>query len=780
MIKLILLPGISVSLSVGQPQLQVRQRSTNFMRRRAKMIAAPALVMFLVLGSFMDRAVAETCTRSASSCMKRYIKDSDFDAASLLYNTEQAFFQNPKQKKKRRKELLALASNLQLVFTPKIAAAVTHIESVTFDPMDPTGWTAVSEAISAASKLIKEWQFHAILSEPEYKLVPSDSLQAKVDTTLQLIEANRRSAFLVFDHSGSDPFFVVYPGPQLSGDARRDTVVHSWEEIRPVILSSDRSGLLQVVQSWADGDATHFSEMYGDEIQRDIADAYYKSVLESALLHDAPNYEGFAESVAAANAVGLNPQAAIASRFLMIISDEPGDLDIGFDLEGVYPFEVTRQDPTAVVLSSHDIVLVLDVESKVLGVRTKETATVQSQYHIGDETTTNPAYIRAQADYSTALNNLSIAGSDYQRAMYEYNANPNFATGYAKGAASNALGAARKALQVAENRLRNTHPTSTKPIYQDYEFSAPTIEVSKHITGAVAMLTSRSDKAQVAPFAINEVKSFRVAVGASPKDAGRAKHYKTPDHLRQFQAEGVSLSVTDIFEHLKSIDASVQYTGEPAEFIGSLTKPNARASEPEVFSSTLHSVAFTQASHPAINAVAVVTSPLGGVGTGFFVSAHTLLTNYHVVQGLDLIEIELFDGRVTTGRVFATDIDRDLALIKSNAPGQPLELYNEPVLPLGERVIAIGHPSGLKFTLTTGVVSGVREQQAVSSSGLGGEFLFVQTDTAISPGNSGGPLLLDGKVIGINTQKVVDVNVEGIGFALHFTEIARFLSASMK
>jgi len=55
----------------------------------------------------------------------------------------------------------------------------------------------------------------------------------------------------------------------------------------------------------------------------------------------------------------------------------------------------------------------------------------------------------------------------------------------------------------------------------------------------------------------------------------------------------------------------------------------------------------------------------------------------------------------------------------------------------------------------------------------------VQTDTAISPGSSGGPLLLNNKVIGINTEKLVDVKVEGVGFALHYAEIARFLATSM-
>ena len=66
------------------------------------------------------------------------------------------------------------------------------------------------------------------------------------------------------------------------------------------------------------------------------------------------------------------------------------------------------------------------------------------------------------------------------------------------------------------------------------------------------------------------------------------------------------------------------------------------------------------------------------------------------------------------------------------------------------------------------------------SLGIGSQHLFVQTDTAISPGNSGGPLLLNGKVIGINTQKLTDSAVEGLGFSLHYSEIARFLATAIK
>ena len=219
--------------------------------------------------------------------------------------------------------------------------------------------------------------------------------------------------------------------------------------------------------------------------------------------------------------------------------------------------------------------------------------------------------------------------------------------------------------------------------------------------------------------------------------------------------------------------------GDVSQFLAFMTKPE-RPAQPVVPVSSSHAgLVAARASHPAIGGVVIVRSPLGNFGTGFFVDEYYLLTNYHVVENSDYVEIELFDGRSTTGRVLNFDIDRDLALIRTSIPGQPLELFSGNILPLGESVTAIGHPGGLNFSITKGIISAVREQRSTTSLGLGASYLFVQTDTAISPGNSGGPLLLEDKVIGINTQKLVGVKVEGIGFALHYTEIARYLAVSM-
>lgn len=155
-----------------------------------------------------------------------------------------------------------------------------------------------------------------------------------------------------------------------------------------------------------------------------------------------------------------------------------------------------------------------------------------------------------------------------------------------------------------------------------------------------------------------------------------------------------------------------------------------------------------------------------GTGSGFILSADgKLLTNAHVVEGADKVEVTLKDGRTFTGKVVGADPVTDVAVIK-------IEAKNLPVAPLGttsklspgEWAIAIGNPLGLDNTVTAGIISAV--DRSSTQVGISDKRVqFIQTDAAINPGNSGGPLLnASGEVIGVNTA--IRANAQGLGFAI--------------
>lgn len=170
--------------------------------------------------------------------------------------------------------------------------------------------------------------------------------------------------------------------------------------------------------------------------------------------------------------------------------------------------------------------------------------------------------------------------------------------------------------------------------------------------------------------------------------------------------------------------------------------------------------------------------PGEGTGSGFVIDRDGhILTNYHVIEGAEQIEVTLSDETRVPASVVGVDPPNDLALLRVELPPEqlsPVELGNSAQLRVGQRAIAIGNPFGLDRTLTVGVVSALgRPLQAADDNVI---FNVIQTDAAINPGNSGGPLLDSrGRVIGINTA--IRQDAEGIGFAVPVNTVKRIVPA---
>lgn len=158
--------------------------------------------------------------------------------------------------------------------------------------------------------------------------------------------------------------------------------------------------------------------------------------------------------------------------------------------------------------------------------------------------------------------------------------------------------------------------------------------------------------------------------------------------------------------------------------------------------------------------------PQVGLGSGVIVSADGyILTNNHVVEGADEIDVTLNDSRHARGKVIGTDPDTDLAVLKIELDKLPvIVLGNSDALQVGDQVLAIGNPFGVGQTVTSGIVSALGRNQL----GINTFENFIQTDAAINPGNSGGALIdVNGNLEGINTAIYSRSGGSmGIGFAI--------------
>ena len=180
-----------------------------------------------------------------------------------------------------------------------------------------------------------------------------------------------------------------------------------------------------------------------------------------------------------------------------------------------------------------------------------------------------------------------------------------------------------------------------------------------------------------------------------------------------------------------------------------------------------------------VNVRAVRQTPLGtqkgeGIGSGVIYRPDGyVITNNHVVQGATGVSVAFADGTTETARVVGTDPDTEIAVLRVGRDGLPAATFEEDTPIVGQLAVAIGSPSGFESTVTSGIVSGVGREFPPELTG-GGPVAkalvdLIQTDAAISPGNSGGALAdRDGRIVGINVAYLPpgQTGAENLGFAI--------------
>ena len=176
------------------------------------------------------------------------------------------------------------------------------------------------------------------------------------------------------------------------------------------------------------------------------------------------------------------------------------------------------------------------------------------------------------------------------------------------------------------------------------------------------------------------------------------------------------------------------------------------------------------------DSVALIQTDLG-LGSGFVydIQGH-IITNYHVIEGAESIQVTFLDGNITSAEIIGLDIYSDLAVIKVDPEVttlNPVVLGSSSDLTVGEPVAAMGNPYGLSDTLTVGIVSSLGR----TLEATGGYLIIdiIQIDAAVNPGNSGGPLVnLHGQVVGVNTAIQSETGAfTGIGFAVPSDTVKR-------
>ncbi len=215
----------------------------------------------------------------------------------------------------------------------------------------------------------------------------------------------------------------------------------------------------------------------------------------------------------------------------------------------------------------------------------------------------------------------------------------------------------------------------------------------------------------------------------------------------------------------------------PAQVTGSSNVPAANVTTNILTSSEEQALVdlYTRV-NPAVVSIQVSFGVEGAQGSGFLYDAEGhIVTNQHVVEGAQFIEVDFPSGLKTEGKVVGVDTDADLAVIKVEQVPEgvtPLPLADSNAVQVGQRAVAIGNPFGESGSMTLGIVSGKGRSLSDNRSGQSNTRFtspdIIQTDAPINPGNSGGPLLnMSGEVIGINRAIATETGAgSGVGYAI--------------
>jgi S1-C subfamily serine protease len=224
----------------------------------------------------------------------------------------------------------------------------------------------------------------------------------------------------------------------------------------------------------------------------------------------------------------------------------------------------------------------------------------------------------------------------------------------------------------------------------------------------------------------------------------------------QKDVSGLSTSLDQKDTELKSLSGQLdQVRIESKEQLGVLSD--------KVSNLKIQNEDFSEVIEKSIPAVVSVKTNKGA-GSGFIISSNGyIVTNYHVIEDATAATIITSDGRGRTVYLVGSNINADIAILKIDVKDHSALIFgNSQATIVGEKVIAVGNPGGLDFSVTQGIISAKRKDA------LNNEFL--QIDVAINPGNSGGPLInAKGQVIGVNTKKIA--GFEGLGFAITSNQV---------
>lgn len=699
--------------------------------------------------------------------LKELVAAKQWDQVATLYRKESAHFDKNRDDAAIVTGLRAAGDALARKRIPALETAAKSVEAVDW-PAPLETWADIKRTIAGAQSELKSADNEPIMKEASAHEPAKERLTKAIAALEKRIGDGAADGFAAFDHAAGGEFFALYP-----------VVVSVPETIRAAMPT-----LMPKLQGQGPEKVAAFLAKFGDRLSREqreeASSGGFQALLDSEAGGGRPTLDHILAAYAKAKQLGIEPArleeprirfVEITSRTLL----KEGQIEFPATIDIDLPVDATKAalDEALRDVGSDglDYLVVFDVAVAKSFRRVASQEKVRSQYKSGVRYEPNPARTTRQIAVQTAQANMQQVEIRASTGCIGCGLIPAMIHA---GIMNGKRQEARQALNAAIASLEAEPVNLEKPVWADYEFNRAHIDAKKVMSINYYVMDLRERSYFKSFVTVNESQAFVVPYKIHDKDRNRSGHLaggQREKDVETFETAPVAIKLTEILNHYRENKGQSKKLPSASVLRAEMLKDK----NTQLAKYRENTFDARPLNDPRFDSVVVVYNPQGSVGSGFFIRPDLVLTNYHVIEDSKFVEMKLYDGQETFGKVVKTDVRLDLALVRVQQRGKPVRLYQRRTVDLGVASEAIGHPNGLNFSITRGVVSALRKLPSTFAPG-GKEILFVQTDAAINPGNSGGPLFIEDEVVGMNTQKLAKVEVEGLGFAIHFSEINAFMS----
>lgn len=691
----------------------------------------------------------------------------EFDQAAAVYGDQEEWFLQNMDNPDVKSLLDRVAVEMRAGRKAGLRDALAGMRSVQW-PAPPEDWGRTRTGMEALEKAVTDAESVSLLRNSAFAWPLLAEARNALDQRRREIAASASEAFAGYPLSTADSFFTSYPA-QLQEGVFLEEQAEAWNA---AVADADGPGLL------------HLNEVYGPLLSKErksgLAKAYFSARCPSVDKADMRTLLAVMAEVGE-NGLELDTVPGVKIAFLEGTSEvlrKKGVIEFPVGVEMDLPFEAVNGDLKkgfeSQAVKSADIVILFNLAATRVDRRVNTSNYVKSTYLAGYKKVPNPEWDVLQVELQQA-NTEMLATSAKRNNSVSSDPFINLGIAIDNYSVDQEIEKTKTKLEELKQKIRETPRQIDEPVYEPYQYQRVEMEVVKAGSVQYYIIDRRKKRYYKDFFDATAKEFFTVAYNLSDQDPNLEDHTSvnlTEDMVDDYEKKPITVKLSELLG---------QYTAHKSKArrltsMEAIRRDVIKYRNTAVASAKKREYGFDKRDDKRFDSVVRINTA-SSLGTGFYVTDDIVLTNYHVVEEQKFVEMIKWGGSETFGKVVAKDVRLDLALVKVQDRGVPVRFYGRRKIDIGETVEAIGHPLGHNFTLTRGVISTIREHETIN--GIKGKpVLFIQTDTPINGGNSGGPLFYGDRVIGVNDWGVKKNLAEGLNFSIHYSEVFKFLDAN--